>query len=86
MNGRNFSSENVTLALREAHQVRDYLKNDTADEERVTSLGAIFEEESIAPAISKMYFGSFPASLVTYVRLAHVAVRMFDPATRPSRV
>lgn len=57
--GRIFSSENVTLALREAHQVLDYLKNDTAEEESITTLGGIFEEEGIAAAVGKMYFGSF---------------------------
>lgn len=56
--GRIFSSENVTLALREAHQVRDYLKNDTAEEESVTTLGGFFEEEGIAAAVGKMHFGS----------------------------
>lgn len=49
----------MTLALREAHQVRDYLKNDTADAESVTALGAIFEEDGIAEAVGKMYFGMF---------------------------
>jgi hypothetical protein len=74
--GRDLHPEQVYAALREAHQVREHLKNDTSDEATLRTLGVIFESPDSAQAVTKMSFCAFLVPHLSDYRTPGVAMRM----------